>query len=86
MSGGACNFLSSVLLHQKFEAVAQCYILVTAQFKRWTSVTVHNYVKYFLMKYVIRKSQKTLECDQHSNGSSTSLPFLHSKVLYIIAP
>ena len=44
MSGGACNFLSSVLLQQKFEAVAQCYILVTAQFKRWTSVTVHFYL------------------------------------------
>ena len=42
--GGVCNFLSSVLLQHKFEAVGQCYILVTAKFKRWTSVTVQFYL------------------------------------------
>ena len=32
LSGGVCNFLSSVSPQQKFETVDQCYSLVTAQF------------------------------------------------------
>ena len=42
--GVVCNFLDHVSVQQKFEAAGQCYILVTAQFKRWTSVTVHFYL------------------------------------------